>query len=236
MEVGLRVVEVRRIVGTVGKCGELDANFRYLHRRDRTEHSRRRAMAAAFHDNEFLPPVDLYLLRGAYYVVDGNRRVSTAREMKIEFIDANVTEYVLREHALDMAGALARRRFETETKIINIRLTHENDYKVLLDDIERSPGDGSERARNWYNRVFLPACRDIERAGLLDHYPSLQPGDVYVLILRFYRGYLGGIPEYGDFNLLISGFMFAHAMHRPRVLRFPLFRIFTTRILRKAGG
>jgi hypothetical protein len=194
-------------------------------------------MAVALQNNEFLPPVDLYLFRGEYYVVDGNRRVSTARDMKVDFIDAHVTEYVLRENSIDMAGVLARRRFETETEIKNIRLTHENGYAALLDDIGFYPGDGdvAARARKWYSEAFLPACRDIERAGLLNRYPSLQPGDVYVLITRFYRHYLGGIPEYENFNALISGFMFSHAIHRPRILRFPLLRMLTKPILRNVG-
>ena len=70
MDAGLRVVEIKSITGKVDKCGELDEYFRYIKRRDRNESIRRYGIIQAIRKNNILPPVDLNLYRGEYYVVD----------------------------------------------------------------------------------------------------------------------------------------------------------------------
>ena len=234
---GLRVVEVKRIVGTVDKCDELDGNFHNLRRRDRQEINRRNSMADALRRYEFLPPIELYLLRGEYYVVDGNRRVAAAKDMKIDFIDAHVTEYVSRENFVDMSGSLSRRRFETQTGIKSITLTHENGYEALLEEVMQYPADGGviKKGRKWYSEIFLRACKRIERTSLPGHYREIQTGDIYVLINRFYRNYLGGVPHYTDYDTIISGFMFAHGIRQRRPLRFPLLNLLSALFLRRGG-
>jgi hypothetical protein len=235
LEGGIRVVEIRYIVGTVDKCDELDRNFNYIHRKDRHERSRRNRMAQALHRDVFLPPVDLYFFRGEYYVFDGNRRVAAAKEMKIEYIDAHVTEFISRDSVMEMSGALSRRRFEAETNIRTITLTHGNGYDVLLEEAKQYPvNDGTTpRARRWYSERFLPACRRIEATSLPKHYRDLQSGDIYVLINGFYNSYLGGVPSYTHYDTIISGFMFAHGIRQRRFLRFPLFRLVTVWFLRR---
>ena len=47
----------------------------------------------AFHRGEELPPVSLYDVGGAYFVLDGNHRVSVARYHGVKWIDADVTEF-----------------------------------------------------------------------------------------------------------------------------------------------
>jgi hypothetical protein len=236
MDAGLRVVETGRIVGTVGKCGELDRSFHYLNRKDRHERSRRDAMFRALRENQFLPAVELYLLRGEYFVVDGNRRVAAAREMKIEFLDAHVTEYVPRKNGVEMGGVLARRRFEAETGIRTITLTHESGYGVLLAEVGRCSMDDGETdiacARKWYSETFLPACTRIEKSGLPARYPALRVGDLYVLVNEFYRTYLDGIPEGTGYDSIISGFMVAHGMRR-RSLHLPMFRVMSAAVLNR---
>jgi len=46
----------------------------------------------AFHQGKDLPPVSLYKLGDAYFVEDGNHRISVARFHGAEWIDADVTE------------------------------------------------------------------------------------------------------------------------------------------------
>jgi hypothetical protein len=235
MDAGTRVVEIKKIVGTVGKCGELDENFLYRKRRDRSERSRRFHMAAAVRRFHLLPAIDLYLYRGEYYVVDGNRRVAAAKDMKIEFIDANVTEYVDRDDHMGMVGALLRRRFETETGIRNISLTHESGYGVLLEEIRVLPEEESieVKARRWYNDTFLTASEKIKSSGLQKKYENLRTGDIYNLIMEFFRNYMDGAPPHTSFETLISGFMFAHGMSPRRLLRSLPLRIISALILGK---
>jgi hypothetical protein len=235
MDAGIRVVEVETITGTVDKCGELDEHFRYIKRRDRNERSRRYKIGQAYQNYTFLPPIDLYRYRGEFYVVDGNRRVATAIQMGIAYIDATVTEYVSRDDYIEIAGALYRRRFEIETGIRAITLTFENGFEVLLREVGKytADEDTSTRGRSWYSIVYLPRCKKIEKSSLPAHYGSLRTGDIYVLIDEFYRNFMGGIPEDTDYDTIISGFVFAHGLRRRRKFRSPVHRLLTHFLLNR---
>jgi hypothetical protein len=237
MDAGLRVVEVERITGTLDKCGELDSAFRYIKRRDRGERSRWHRLNEAAKSYHFFPPIDTVLYRGEYYVIDGNRRVAAAKAHKVEYIDANVKEYVLRDDADSSAGALSRRRFESQTGLKNINLFFETGYAFLLDELLRRAGASGRGkrelhsfARKWYSELFIPACSEITKSELPKNYPGLAPGDIFVLILRFHREFFGGLPEAVSFKTAVSGFMFAHALPQRRLWRFLPFRFLQTLI------
>ncbi|MGQ9616271.1 MAG: hypothetical protein ACUVWJ_07685 [Spirochaetota bacterium] len=218
---GLRVIEVSKIKGSVDKCGELDDRFRYIKRRDRRERSRRYQLEEAQRRNAFLPPVEVYLYEGEYFVVDGHRRVASALNLGIEFMDAHVREYVYQGDALGMAGALSRKRFESETGIKSIALTYEYGYRVLLEDISRyfEGAVSEQKARNWYNNIYLPAVYHIKGSMLPEIYRGLQTGDIYVLIIDFFNKFMGGIPVNISFETIISGFSFAHHVQRKNIFR-----------------
>lgn len=229
-DAGLRVVDVDKITGTVGKCGELDSRFRPLHRRDRGERYRRSHMSKAFENPVMvpsIPPVDLYRYRGAYYVVDGHRRVAAALAAGIEFLDDQVTEIATLDDRKMQQGVISRRRFESETGLKNIRLTYEPGYQVLLDEIKlyQAPGDKKEKAAAWQSAVFLPACRKIEQAGLSELLTGMRPADIFVMILRFHRGFDSGFPRNASFEKMLENFVevrgrFKRRLVRWRVLRF----------------
>jgi hypothetical protein len=235
MDAGLRVVEVRRITGTLDKCGELDVNFRYIKRRDRGERSRWYRLSEAAKSYHFFPPIDAVFYRGEYYVIDGNRRVAAAKALKVEYIDAHVKEYVLRDDAEFSAGALSRRRFESQTGLKNINLYFETGYAVLLDELSRRAGESGRGkrdlhsfARKWHSELFIPASSEIAKSELPKRYPGLTPGDIFVLILGFYRDFFDGLPQDVSFETAISGYMFAHALPQRRPWRIFPFRILQT--------
>ena len=86
---GLRLVEVERIVGSVGRYREFDSSF--LPRRASVK-TRWKHIDRAFHRAEGLPPVSLYEIGGLYYVRDGNHRVSVARFHGVREIEAEVVQ------------------------------------------------------------------------------------------------------------------------------------------------
>jgi len=86
---GRRTVEVSRIVGSVGKHRQFDPNFMPLSKASPEKWKR---IDRAFRLGVELPPVSLLQLGGAYFVSDGNHRVSVARFHGVEWIDAEVTE------------------------------------------------------------------------------------------------------------------------------------------------
>lgn len=86
---GMRVVLVKKIVGSVNRYGDFDRAF--LPARANLE-SRWKRIDRAYRRREELPPVSLYKIGEKYFVVDGNHRVSVARYQGTEMIDAEVIE------------------------------------------------------------------------------------------------------------------------------------------------
>jgi hypothetical protein len=83
-------VEVEKIIGSVGRSNDFDACFLPV-RSDVS--SRWERVDSAFQRGKELPPVSLYKMGDAYFVNDGNHRVSVARFHGIESIDAEVVTF-----------------------------------------------------------------------------------------------------------------------------------------------
>src|SRR5213082_3302049 len=94
--VGLQVVPLDAIVGTIDRQRDFDRGFRPTSRRVR---SRWEHIAAAMRRGEALPPVDLLKVGELYFVRDGHHRVSVATALGRSDIDAYVTEVVTRVDA-----------------------------------------------------------------------------------------------------------------------------------------
>ncbi len=89
VRLGRRVVPVERIVGSVGRHRDFDRSFLPATASVGTKWKR---IDRAFHHGQELPPVMLYKVGEAYFVEDGNHRVSVARYQGVEWIDAEVAE------------------------------------------------------------------------------------------------------------------------------------------------
>jgi hypothetical protein len=89
---GTRVVEVDQIVGSVGRWRDFDRSF--LPTRASIGGKWKR-IDRAFQRGEDLPPVELYKLEEAYFVVDGHHRVSVARYHDVPTVEAAVAEFRL---------------------------------------------------------------------------------------------------------------------------------------------
>jgi hypothetical protein len=103
-DAGVRTVDTRKIVGSVGRAQTLRSDFFY--RRGRAITARYHRVGDAMQRGVELPPLELYKVREApqagsapaaseYYVVDGHHRVAMARKLGQAFLDAHVVEYRL---------------------------------------------------------------------------------------------------------------------------------------------
>jgi hypothetical protein len=93
---GRKVVEVSKVVGSVGRHGEFDRNF--MPAKSSLSYKWKRIDRALRRGVE-LPAVSLYKIGDAYFVEDGNHRVSVARYQGTEMLDAEVTEFGARSSA-----------------------------------------------------------------------------------------------------------------------------------------
>ncbi len=86
---GLQTIPLDSIVGTVDRTREFDRNFRPTSRRLRARWER---IAKAMRRGEPMPPIEVYRVGELHFVVDGHHRVSVARALGLDVIEARVTE------------------------------------------------------------------------------------------------------------------------------------------------
>jgi len=87
---GVRLVSLNQIVGSTGRSSDFDLAF---YPRQNLGEDRWVNVAKAQNQGRKLPPVLLYKVGEAYFVEDGNHRVSVARANGVTTIQANVIEF-----------------------------------------------------------------------------------------------------------------------------------------------
>ncbi len=99
---GTKIVEVDKIVGSVGRWRDFDRSF--LPARASVG-QRWKYIDRVFYRSEDLPPVELYKVGDAYFVVNGHHRVSVARYHKVPTVEAEVTGFHPRLQAAPVTEA-----------------------------------------------------------------------------------------------------------------------------------
>jgi hypothetical protein len=201
---GMKTVSIAKIVGSEGRSR--DFNRAFLPRHDKMMR-RWMNVDVAHHQNVILPPIKLFEIGGAYFVRDGNHRVSVARLQGAEFIDAEVTSLssqipiapgMRREDITRSVIEFERRRFLAETELAERRpgadiafteigrydevLEHIREHKWYLNLHQRAEIPLADAAASWYDRVYLPIVQIIRAARLLARFPRATEADLYVYI------------------------------------------------------
>lgn len=86
---GLRSIPLDSIVGTVDRGHGFDGEFRPTTKRVRGRWER---IAGATRRGESFPPIDVFRVGTVHFVEDGHHRVSVARQLGHDVIEARVTE------------------------------------------------------------------------------------------------------------------------------------------------
>lgn len=183
--VGLEVVQLDLIVGTVDRARDFDRRFRPTSRRVR---GRWEQIAAAMRRGEAMPPVDLVRIGDIYFVRDGHHRVSVARALGRSDIDAYVTEVVTRVGA-DRAITHASLPMKSHERVFfervplpadareEIRFGDPWDFAVLAESVEawgfraaQASGDALDRAQAaqlWLETEYQPVIAMLREAQLI---------------------------------------------------------------------
>ncbi len=199
---GIQSVPVEKIVGSVGRYQDFDRAF--LPRQDAIA-GRWMAIASARSGAVGLPPVKLYQVGDAYFVLDGHHRVSVAREQGGQFIDAEVIEAEARVpvtsdlRARDLGLKAEYTRFLELTRLDKLRpeqqieFTIPGGYDRLLEHVAvHRYFMGLERERfvpedeavcDWYDNLYLPLVQLVREKNILDDFPGRTEADLYVWIM-----------------------------------------------------
>lgn len=189
VELGLRTVEVKNIVGSVNRWQDFDSHFRFkLTSRGAME--RFAKIKRLLEQGEVLPPVDLYKIRDKYYVVDGNHRVAAAKEIGQIYIDAHVTEWLPPRDSANNLLWRERADFEFRTGLSTIDFTELGLYDTLLKQIEQFRREEYEQqhltdnffivSKQWFEVIYWPVVEQIRKEQLLDHFPNRSEADLFL--------------------------------------------------------
>jgi hypothetical protein len=183
--VGLQTVPLDAILGTVDRAKGFDRQFRPTTARVRARWER---IANAVRRGEPMPPISLFKIGEVYFVRDGHHRVSVARALGRNEIDAYVVEVRTRigaDRTLrmdDLPKKSHERVFYERVPLPSrargrIAVTDAWDYGVLAEAIEawafRLMQDRAEfldratAARLWFDEEYVPVVEMLREADML---------------------------------------------------------------------
>ena len=154
-----------------------------------------------------LPPIEVYNIGDAYFVKDGNHRVSVARQLGNETIQAYVTEVRTRVPMTadltpddlilkaEYADFLEQTHLDELRPDADLNVTIPGQYPKLLEhiavhqyyrglDLDREVSY-LEAVAHWYDTVYLPIIELISERGIMRSFPDRTETDLYL------RGELG---------------------------------------------
>ena len=185
---GLQTIELDSIVGTVDRSRrEFDRSFRPTSRRVRR---RWQGIAEAMRRGDSMPPIEVYRVGELHFVIDGHHRVSVARQLGREVIDAFVTEIVT-EVGADAAISPGDLPLKSHERLFfervplpremreRIKMNNGFDYAGLAEGVEawgfrlmqerEEFISREEVARIWFSEEYEPVTEMIREAGLEYH-------------------------------------------------------------------
>ncbi len=195
---GAKVIPLDAIVGSVDKVRDFDRRFRPTSAVSRQRWER---LARASRSGEVIPPIEVYQIGDYYFVRDGHHRVSVARSLGIDLIEAKVTAI---DTFLTPVGIGARADLELKywrrLMLERVPFTGEAraavavdepfDYGVIAETVEawaarmmHAEGaymDKATMANRWYAEEFKPVVEMIEDAGVRGK--DERPAEAYLRV------------------------------------------------------
>jgi hypothetical protein len=182
---GLRVIPLDSIVGSVDRTRDFDRWFRPRSGRTRERWER---LARAQRRGEAIPPIDVYRVGELHFVRDGHHRVSVAHALRLRTIDAYVTVVTTKIDPTgissrgDLISKDLRRVFLDRVPLpgpalATILVTTPWSYAELAEAVEAWGFrlmqqearylDRETVARRWYSEEFQPVVRMLAQADLI---------------------------------------------------------------------
>lgn len=201
---GVQDIPVDAIVGTVNRYRDFDRNFLPLRDEDMERWARVKA-AMTSPGSPGLPPIRVYKIGDAYFVLDGNHRVSIAKQMGIETLEAHVTEIktkvplspddtpeeiILKSEYSDF---LKSTKTDEILPGVDLKLSFPGQYETLEEHIrvhrhylgieQEREIPWEEAVLSWYENVYFPIVEIIRKQNILYEFPDLTETDIYIWVL-----------------------------------------------------
>jgi len=199
-----RTVPLNQIVGSVGRYNDFDSKFRPKQHLPKFKLDRIRD---AMRSGKPLPPVKLYQIKDEYYVLDGNHRISVAKELGLNEISADVVELMPSRNTLENVLYRERRDFQERTGLKEaIKLTEVGQYTYLkkqildhqrfLENDGKAPVSFQDAAKDWHKTIYSPLQGIIRRGAIIEFFPRRTVDDLYAYI-SYHQWEKGQARRYG---------------------------------------
>lgn len=203
---GVRQVPLKAIIGSVGRYMDFTRTFLPRRVEDRDRWAR---VKTAMEEDVSMPPIELYQVGEAYFVVDGNHRISVARQEGLESVEARVIEFrtsirltpdVKVDDVIskaEYAAFLDATHLHEARPNVDLSVTSCCQYEKLMDQIRLSrqlleeqgksgPPAGmvslEDAAAFWYDTTYIPLAEAIRDRDLLHWFPGRTITDLYIWI------------------------------------------------------
>jgi hypothetical protein len=199
---GIQTIPLAQIAGSVGRSGDFTRTFLPRTDRMRTRWQKVGQVAA----ERGMTPIQVYQVGQVYFVLDGNHRVSVARQAGRATIQAHVWEFetrvplepddtlrdvVVRQEYLEF---LERTHLDKNRPGVYMILTRPGGYRDFEEQIaihrhymELEQGTNvrfEEAAAQWYDSIYCPIVEVIHREKMLRLFPGRTEADLVNWIIR----------------------------------------------------
>ena len=197
----LREIPLDAIVGSVGRYKDFTRKFLPLQDSDEGRWAR---VKAAVMEMRGLPFIEVYQIGDVYFVLDGNHRVSVARQLGARHIQANVTKVITKvaispdiqhdelivkaEYAefLDYSS-LDVLRPEADMSVTAPGQYHKLDQQISIVRDFKGNDLGQEisyeeAVAHWFDEFYLPVANAIRDRGLLREFPERTVTDLFLWV------------------------------------------------------
>jgi len=245
----LTEIPLDSIIGSVGRYYEFNRSFRPLSEDGIDRWSKIRALVEGL---EGLPPIEAYKVGDVYFVIDGNHRVSVAREIGSTHIEAYVNEFrtevtlskedeiedvILKAEHAELMDATMLDRVCPDCDLF---LTLPGRYKEIYEHIcihrycmgieQERDISMREASESWVKNVYLPVIEVINELNILEDFPGRTETDLYLWLVKYKHELRESLGEEVEIIEAAQDFTDIYS-HRPKKIftRFfdRLFKIFT---------
>lgn len=195
-------IPIDSIVGSVERYYDFNRRFRPLFDEDEGRWARVKQLV----EDQGLPPVEVYKIGQVYFVLDGNHRVSVARQVEARTIEAYVNEFRTnvsispQDKIKDVILKVERAECMEDTGLDQVRPDLDIDVTVVgrycevsehiavhrhymgLEQNRSIPME--EAAVSWVENVYLPAVHVIRETKVLEDFPGRTETDLYLWLKK----------------------------------------------------
>jgi nucleotide-binding universal stress UspA family protein len=199
----LQDIPLDAIIGTVSRYSDFSRSLLPLNESDSERWARVRVAA----ENMIgLPPIDVYQIGEAYFILDGHHRASVARELGATHIQAyvrkvrtrvplsptdQIEDVIIKSEYTDF---LSKTHLDDLRPSADLRVTVPGQYDKLLEHIsvhryfqgidEGRPIGYEEAVTHWYDQVYSPIARVIHQRNILKDFPDRSEADLYIWVME----------------------------------------------------